>query len=212
MGPPLPSVQSGFLLTSAVARPAIQVEMFLDLICPFSCKMWKAVYKDVLPKCGDKVGFVINQVPQPWHPQGTYVHEAALAVKDVAPSAYPAYVDAIYTAYSNGRFKDAACWDMTRQQIYEELLALIPVTPECSAVDASAVAERLAAKPENAGTAMTQHIKWAVKYHRCRGVHVTPTVHVNGLEAGVVSSGWTGEQWLKFLEAEGSDFFQGNGI
>ena len=29
---------------------------------------------------------------------------------------------------------------------------------------------------------------------------VTPTVFVNGLEAGVVSSGWTPEQWLKFLE------------
>ena len=46
----------------------------------------------------------------------------------------------------------------------------------------------------------TQALKWATKLHRVRGVHVTPTVHVNGLEAGIVSSGWTGEQWLKFLE------------
>lgn len=29
---------------------------------------------------------------------------------------------------------------------------------------------------------VTQHLKWATKFHRVRGVHVTPTVFVNGLE------------------------------
>jgi len=48
---------------------------------------------------------------------------------------------------------------------------------------------KMSADGGNAGNAMTQHIKWACKYHRGRGVHVTPTVHVNGLEAGIVSSG-----------------------
>ena len=33
---------------------------------------------------------------------------------------------------------------------------------------------------------VTQHLKWAVKFHRVRGVHVTPTVFVNGLEVRVV--------------------------
>ena len=84
---------------------------------------------------------------------------------------------------------------------------------------------------------MTQHIKWICKHHRTRGVRtfaplpvcctrthrrslrlfasclladVTPTVFVNGLEAGVVSSGWTPEQWLQFLEPLGADNFTGS--
>jgi hypothetical protein len=51
----------------------------------------------------------------------------------------------------------------------------------------------------NEGNAMTQEIKWASKFHRTRGVHVTPTVFVNGIEAGVVSSSWTEEDWNKFF-------------
>ena len=62
------------------------------------------------------------------------------------------------------------------------------------------------------GTPMTQPLKWAVKYHRARSVHVTPTVYVNGLEAGVVSSGWSAEQWRAFLQPMGSDNWQGSAM
>lgn len=53
----------------------------------------------------------------------------------------------------------------------------------------------------NAGNAVTQRLKWATKLHRARGVHVTPTVHVNGLEASIASSDWTVEEWKAFLAA-----------
>eukprot|EP00435_Cladocopium_sp_Y103_P032240 s1318_g8.t1 len=52
----------------------------------------------------------------------------------------------------------------------------------------------------NAGNAVTQHLKWAIKFHRVRGVHVTPTVFVNGLEAGIVSSDWSADEWAAFLD------------
>lgn len=170
--------------------------------------MWKSVYSGgALAKYGDKVCFQLNQVPQPWHPQGTYVHEAALAVRDAAPASYAAYVDAIFTAYDGGAFQDDATWDKSRAQIYEQLLDIAAAT----GIDRAAVASRLAMGEGggNSGNAMTQHIKWATKYHRARGVHVTPTVHVNGLEAGIVSSGWSGEQWSAFLEPMGADNWQG---
>ena len=211
MGPPLMPTQAGFALTAV--RPAIQIECFLDLICPFSSKMFGTVYRDVIPKLGDKakdISFIINQVPQPWHPQGAYVHEAALAVKSVAPSSYPAYVDAIYKAFDGGAFKDDQTWDKSRGQIYGDLMDLLKTSvPD---VDVAAVQQALALKPDggNAGNMMTQHIKWAAKYHRTRGVHVTPTVHVNGLEAGIVGSGWTADQWLAFLEPMGADNWQGS--
>ena len=212
MGPPLNPVQAGFALSTA--RSPICVELFLDLICPFSSKMYQAVYKDVIPALpkDTPINFVVQQVPQPWHPQGTYVHEAALAVKEVAPECYPAYLLAVYTAFDAGMFKDDTTWDKTRPQIYADLLGLLKTDEALKAVDAAAVAKLLEPNPSggNAGTPMTQHIKWSAKYHRCRGVHVTPTVHVNGLEAGIVSSGWSGDQWKAFLEPMGADNFQGS--
>ena len=38
---------------------------------------------------------------------------------------------------------------------------------------------------------------------------MTPTVFVNGLEAGVVGSGWTGAEWKQFLSPMGADNWQG---
>ena len=122
MGPPLMPTQAGFALIAS--RPAVQIEMFVDLVCPFSMKMYNTVYNDVLPKLAGKtdLNIVVNQVPQPWHPQGTYVHEAAFAVKAAAPDAYPAYLSAVYKAFESGKFRDDDTIDKSRKQIYAELL------------------------------------------------------------------------------------------
>ena len=79
-------------------------------------------------------------------------------------------------AFDDGKWKDDDSFDKTRGQIYAELCALAATI---EGVDAEAVAAALKLTgPGNAGTGVTQAIKWAVKYHRCRGIHVTPTVLV----------------------------------
>ena len=45
----------GFALSPAGSP--ITIELFLDLICPFSCRMYKTVYEGVLPKFGAQVCF-----------------------------------------------------------------------------------------------------------------------------------------------------------
>lgn len=199
MPPPLPPTAVGHCLSNAAAP--IRIELFLDLICPFSCKMWRAV-SAILPQIGDKFCFVMHQVPQPWHPQGTCVHEAALAVKQVAPTAYAAYVSAIYDAFDGAdkKFTDSDTQDKTRKQIFQDLYALLSTSDELKAVDAVAVGAKLALKDGtgarnagatsacghvsphvdcmrmagNVGCEMTQHIKWICKHHRTRGVRKRP--------------------------------------
>eukprot|EP00980_Cylindrotheca_fusiformis_P004378 scaffold925_cov129-Cylindrotheca_fusiformis.AAC.31 len=206
MGPPLPPVTCGSSLTKTAPQPKIQIECFLDLICPFSAKMFGTLYEKVIPTLDEEISITIHHVIQPWHPQGTMVHEAALALKQVAPESYPAYVNAIYTAFNGtGKFKDEDTWNKTRLQIYDDLLELIPDGVDQNSVKALLVPT---GKGGNEGNAMTQEVKWACKFHRTRGVHVTPTVFVNGVEAGVISSSWTEDDWKKFLEAKGADFFR----
>lgn len=203
MAPPLPPVTNGVSLTKTTP-PKIHIECFLDLVCPFSAKLFNTVY-DVVPTLDEDICVTIHQVIQPWHPQGAMVHEAALAVKQIAPDAYGPYVKVIYANFTEGKFKDEDTWSKTRLQIYDDLLELVP-----DGVDKAAVKALLmpTGTGGNEGNAMTQEIKWVCKYHRTRGVHVTPTVFVNGLEAGVVSSSWSGDDWKKFLAEKGKDFFQ----
>jgi len=202
MPPPLNPTAAGYPL-SEPGKPVV-IELFLDLICPFSSKMYKVVHDEVLGAFGEQVSFVVHQVPQPWHPQGSYVHEVALAVKQVEPQLYPAVCRALYAAYDAGKFTDEDTWSKSRADIYEDLLDVVAG----AGVERSLYPAMLS--NTGSGTPMTQALKWAVKYHRTRSVHITPTVFVNGLEAGVVSSGWKADQWSAFLGPMGADNWQGS--
>eukprot|EP00967_Tisochrysis_lutea_P096877 scaffold142045_cov34-Tisochrysis_lutea.AAC.1 len=208
MPPPLPATRLGFDLTPA-GKPIV-IEFYLDFICPFSTKMYRTVYHQVLEKFGPSVNFVLHQVPQPWHAQGSYVHEAVICVREVAPSKYAAFVMSIADAFDNkGMFTDSDTWNKTRAQVYADLIALAAQT--LSESEVKKVESMLQPKGDShAGNQAMQQMKWITKGHRSRAVHITPTVYVNGVEASIVSSGWSGEQWEKFLTPLGSDSFQGS--
>jgi len=85
-------------LFHGLARPNLVVEVFLDLCCPFSAKMYKVLIDDVMPSlpADSGVDLLIQSVPQPWHPQSTYMHEASLAVKEVDETKFLAACRALF--------------------------------------------------------------------------------------------------------------------
>ena len=60
---------------------------------------------------------------------------------------------------------------------------------ETTGVDAAAVLEQVAflGTSPNAGNAVGQKIKWYAKHGRKNGIHVTPTVLVNGINGAFFS-------------------------
>jgi len=194
------------------------VELFLDLICPFSMKMYMALYdgeESILKKFDGKVCFVLQNVPQPWHPQGVYIHEVAFLVKKHSPAVFNKFVREIYAQFKGGfgRFFDSDTYEKSRKQIYEELVEVaagVGADKEKIAADLQLIKLTTPVGDLFALTEATQAIKWAVAYQRKRGVHVTPTVFVNGVENSICSSGWTAEQWGLFLEPLGADGFTGS--
>jgi hypothetical protein len=56
----------------------------------------------------------------------------------------------------------------------------------------------------NIGNAVTDDLKVLVKMARLVGVHVSPTVIVDGVVENSISSGWTKEQWIEYLEKKTS--------
>ena len=53
---------------------------------------------------------------------------------------------------------------------------------------------------DNTGNATTNTLKLYTKWTRGRGLHVTPTVLINGIVDDSVSSGWNLEQWTEYLD------------
>ncbi len=146
---------------------------------------------------GKPVQFLVQNVIQPWHAVGSLMHEVSLAVKSMQPSHFYPFVNRIFDAQES--FSDVATENMTRGEINEALVALAVEV----GVPREALEERIALTGGgggNAGSATTQDVKWACKYHRSRGVHATPTVFVNGMEASHISSAWTVAEWKELLD------------
>jgi hypothetical protein len=189
--------------TTKFTENALVLECFVDFCCPFSKKIWDRLTKDVYGHYNNNstspLKIIFHQVPQPWHPQSTLLHEVALA------SLIAGGDDKYQLMYQNlfdirDKFTDMMTYDMTRTQIYESLAL---ATSTNVGIEAKNLMTLLALDTsngqKNSGNATTQALKWYVKQHRQRGIHVSPTCAINGVEVNT-SSGWSLDEWRKLLD------------
>ncbi|KAI9013459.1 thioredoxin-like protein [Hyaloraphidium curvatum] len=180
------------------------VEAYLDYVCPFSKRLFERIVADVAPGAekehGGKVRFVFRHQVQPWHPQSTLVHEAAIAVGRLHPDGFVAFSKLLFERQTD--FFDLNVFDKSRQQVYTDLAALAGQI----GADPAAVLKLLDRKPSeeflNTGNAVTDELKIHIRIARQNGIHVSPTVLFNGLVDNAVSSGWTPDQWREYLAAK----------
>ena len=133
-------------------------------------------------------------VPQPWHPQSGTLAEGALAVQLADPSATVKFIMEIFN--NRDEFNDDATFDLSRVGVYERM------APHAEAVGVAKddfMAGLKQNPPGQGGVPVTKQLKFYVKHHRAAGVHVTPSVLVNGILDNSISSGWTLEQWKEHI-------------
>jgi len=155
-------------------RQTVQIEVYLDYVCPFSAKMFLTLEK-LWPKLSSKKNafFVFHQMPQPWHPQGVYCHEAALVVRKLGTAKQ--FFDFSSLLFKDQtKFFDDGTWDKSRAQIYEELSSYVEAVGIEKEQFLSHVGPNEKVKKEgflNYGNAVTNDLKYSVKLQRKRGVH-----------------------------------------
>ena len=113
------------------------------------------------------------------------MHEVSLAVKSIDKTKFFAAAAALSDHQES--FFDENVMDKTRRALYSELVAIAAESTGLDAADIASNLELIDSSPNET--------KSAAKYQRVRGVHVTPTVFMNGVEAPDISSGWSVEQW-----------------
>jgi protein-disulfide isomerase len=135
------------------------------------------------------------------HPSSTLTHEAALAVLKVDASKFWPYSSALFREQTS--YFDVNVVNETRNQTYARLAKLGAKV----GVDEDAMMKMLKIGDHpgkdgalNTGNGVTEDLKVLVKMARLVGVHVSPTVIVDGVVDNSVSSGWSGEQWGEYLE------------
>ncbi|KAI1496113.1 hypothetical protein F5X99DRAFT_401417 [Biscogniauxia marginata] len=193
--------------TTAPVPPTLHtLELFLDYVCPFSARQFNTVYNVVAPlvrenpKWASNLQFIFRQQVQPWHPSSTLVHEAALAVLQLAPEKYWAFSDALFKQQKD--FFDASVVNETRNETYRRLAAIAGSVgvDEKKVYDLLFIPDKPTAdRSLNMGNGVTNDLKVQIKIARLVGVHVSPTVIFDGVVANDISSGWTKEQWTEWL-------------
>lgn len=199
--PPIPTAPMGVSWKNSEPMKQVNVELFLDFLCPFCKKMWNVLWNEVMPTYKDEtnVDFVVQNVVQPWHPQNTLLHEVTLAARALSERAFFACANALYAKQEE--FSDEKLWDKSRQQIYDLMVEIVaPNVAEVLCKPEDVVREELLKKLAIDAPERMLPMKLAAKYHRTNGVHVTPTVFINGLDADIGSS-WTKEQWEAKISA-----------
>lgn len=187
----------------AIGKGPIVIELWLDYICPFSAKIFYEVYDKVIPaaeeKYPGKFQWVFQNQPQPWHGQGTWVHEAGIAVGLIEPSKFWEFSKVLFKESED--FYDLNTKDKSRTEIVGKLADLAQQVN----VDKEKVADLLTIQsPDgalNGGSKVTNDLKSFIRVGRQNGIHVTPTVVINGLQDPSISSSWTAEQWFQKLDS-----------
>lgn len=179
-------------------------------------EIFNTLYESVIPyvrqrpELASRLELVLRPQIQPWHPSSTLVHEAALAVqrlllKEENPTAERFWTFVRDLFREQRAFFDEAVVDEPRNATYRRLAELAQRSIGVSADEVYALLEIKPSgeggEPKNVGNQVTVDVKTIVKIARLTGVHVTPTVLLDSVVVGEISSGWTLEQWQKWLEA-----------
>lgn len=169
--------------------------------------MFTTLHQSLVPRLlpsplGKKVQFIFRPQIQPWHPSSTLTHEAALAVSRLAPAKFWTFAAALFADQKS--YFDVSVVNETRNATYRRLAKL---AKDSVGLDEEAVYALLAVpdKPAadgslNVGNGVTDDLKVLVKMARLVGVHVSPTVLLDGVEAREISSSWTADQWVEWLD------------
>jgi len=182
------------------------IDVFWDYVCPFSAKMAQNITPvlALFRKGGQyygKVKVIVRLQVQPWHGSSTFTHEAALAVARVAPDKFWAFTLALFERQTE--FFDIPSSTLSPVQIRAKLAEVAETVIGEDKEKIAAFKDLLVLKSTpNGGVAVTDELKYTIKFSRQNGIHVSPTVLWDGLVANEVSSSWEEKDWSDFLKAK----------
>lgn len=175
------------------------IEVYLDYSCPYSAKLYNKWYEELFPylaQNSDKYRFIFKNYVQVWHPNSTLLHEASLSFQYLDPQDFLKFS---YHLFANiEQFYDTATVNLTRNEVYAKIYDLVikpngldkknGITKEQFLGNLSIAEIKDGEKHSNVGNTTTNDLKWFTKTGRQQGIHVTPTVVINGYEDGSIGS------------------------
>lgn len=190
---------------------ATTVAIYLDYNCPFSAKMFKKLQDEVIPKLKkediyDKVNLVFMNVVQPWHGvQSSICHDVSFAVGKVKPESFWNFSRVLFDQIT--MFYDNVVYDKTRHEITNMAIELFAKMEGVSSEEVEKVRELMIVKglgePEadNTGNKVAVDSKYFARYSRTVGVHMTPSIVINGIYMPLIESSTDSDKIVEIIKS-----------
>lgn len=186
------------------------IQIYLDYDCPYSGKLFNRLYKEIIPELekkglNEKFDIIFMNVAQPWHSTSCLMHEVSLAVAKSTPEKFWQYSKILFENQSN--FYDSEVINKSRNEIVNEL---IEIAIKEVGGDKEKLNELLKIETtkenngviSNAGSKIGTDFKYFTRYHRTVGIHVTPTVTINGIVNNGIESSTPLDKIIEILESQ----------
>lgn len=189
------------------------VNLYLDYNCVFSAKLFKKFHEEVIPKVNqaapDKFQFIFVNVIQPWHPPSPLIHEFSFQFAKLLREKKTPDSNKLFWNFSKVIFDNKEnVWDSTlalktRNESYEFFYDFISKSIDLPFSKEEILKGLTIAtdSPANSGNDATNDIKYFTKYLRGVGVHVTPTVSVDGIVDPTVESSTEVNKLVEILQS-----------
>ncbi|TRM67839.1 hypothetical protein BD626DRAFT_479990 [Schizophyllum amplum] len=192
------------LIVAGQATAPHTIDMFLDFVCPFCAKTAITIDNVLRPMLGQggkydgRVKAIFRLHPQPWHASSTLTHEAALAVLKAYPEKFWPFATSLFKHQTE--YFDVPTSTMTPIEVRAKLADLAAEVVGGEGV-ADKIKDLLAHKTSaNGGNAVTDDMRYNLKFSRQNSIHVSPTVLWDGIIEPSHSSSWGEKEWSEFLE------------
>ncbi|KAL0477758.1 hypothetical protein AKO1_014076 [Acrasis kona] len=179
------------------SQPQIHIELFADILCPYTRKAYLKI-KEILSiykAKGVNIQLRVVHAIQPFHPRSYYVTSTIAAANLVGQrktgddTAAFKLTDKFFETLES--YSEAKTNDVTPNELLKRLRVVA-----ANETDASEDEIEAAFKSQTVDAI----VKGQLRYGRQNGVHVTPSILINGLLEGTFESSWTSEQWAKVID------------
>jgi protein-disulfide isomerase len=170
----------------------VQIEVFIDLECPFSKKAWPTVWAIANHYEGDRVCITAHPIVLCDHRQGWDMTKAVVAIAADDPLRAWQFMSHLYqhqVDYAQDAFDNKTRADL--RQLVKDLAAKFD-----PALSTSVLAEQIS----NEEGSVASRAKASVRYAISRGVWSTPTVFINGSPVAKLESSSTSGDWQSIID------------
>ncbi|KAF0694104.1 Aste57867_14990 [Aphanomyces stellatus] len=188
---PVPATPPGFVIANGAADANAQLDMFVDLLCPYSKMAYPALKQVVHQLLPSQLRLRVHQFPLPYHHQAYSVAQASETIAyALGPDSFEAWMDAVYAVQDSfgNKVTENDGQKLVTAQIKQLAQRTFPNLTDAQWDDGMA-----------GGSDRDGDTRVAWKYACSRGISGTPMFLLNDVAIDA-DPAWTTHDWLVFLK------------